>query len=113
MMISKEEFLKYVEEMKRVHEFQEDLVTISHKYYCGDFWDYPDLWGSCCHLMNKVLGLEEFEHYGSDFDYFVDELEFGNKWTEDSVTEDGVSLDWSTPEKFYDWVVKNNEAEKT
>lgn len=113
VIITKDEFLLYIKELQKVQNFQDDLAEISRKYWCGDFWDYPNLSFVCCKMLTKLLGLEDDERFGSDVDYFVDELNFGEDWKPGMIKDkDGNDLDWSTPEKFYDWVV-SNESEET
>ena len=43
----------------------------------------------------------------SDIEYFIYDLNFGEKWTEKSITEKGVSIDISTSDKLYDYLIKN------
>lgn len=111
-MISKEEFLKIIKDMQKARQFNDDLADLSIRYHCGDFGDYPSCDYVCCYMLTKLLGLENDEIYGSDVDYFVDELNFGKDWKPGMVSDkDGNDLDWCTPEKFYDWVVSNESKE--
>ena len=43
----------------------------------------------------------------SDIEYFIYDLNFGKGWTEKSITEKGVSIDISTSDKLYDYLIKN------
>ena len=43
----------------------------------------------------------------SDIEYFIYDLNFGKGWTETSITEKGTSIDISTADKLYDYLIKN------
>lgn len=58
-------------------------------------------------LLNELMGLEETKEFGSDIDFFVYELDFGEKWNEDSIKVDGKSVDISTAEKLYDFITSD------
>lgn len=68
-------------------------------------------------LFNQLATIlkSQFNDEGrySWIDYFIDELEFGEKYKEGCATyKDGENIDISTAEKLYDFLVKEMKLKK-
>ena len=101
MKLTKDEFCRVINALK-VHsakiEAIEDALDV--------VLEIDTLQDVVIELLEKAMDVEPNDVYGSDISYFVYDLDFGKNWTESSITIDGVSVDISTPERLYDYLVK-------
>ena len=53
---------------------------------------------------------DEFDDDGDMISYFMYDLEYGERWTKDSLwNEDGTVIDISTVEKLYDYLIRPDD----
>lgn len=106
-MINKEEFVHYIDVIKKAQEMDLAIYnTTRGAFNLIDIEEFTSLTSSIIELLEKIFELEFDRYIGSDISYFIYELEFGEKWTEDCYTdEDGNSIDISTSEKLYDFLI--------
>lgn len=106
-MIEKKEFCRIINEVKRYQEFRDKINDL-----LGTVIDSPDLTDWCIYLLDVAMGIDittdTYKKYGSDIGHFVYELNFGENWTPKSITMDGKSVDISTAEKLYDYLVSSS-----
>ena len=75
-----------------------------------DTWQsyYYDLLTECCDFTE-----EDFDDYGGTIlDYWCFELEFGEKYEEGCIKEDGTPIFLNTIDDVYDYIVKKQENRK-
>ena len=54
-------------------------------------------------ILNKIFNIKENE-YGTDIEYFMWELEFGKKYTEGCISEDGENIPLATAEDLWNLI---------
>lgn len=102
--ITKEEFCKVMDKIQKTWEWECKIDDA-----LGAVIDMPDLSDVVIDLLNKLLGIEYDEHdpIDSDISYFCWELDFGKKWTPESLIVDDKSIDISTAENLYDYLISD------
>lgn len=94
-MISKEEFAKTINDLKKTTEFIEKLNA-----------DLPEL----CFTHEKVIIslLEKIFKDEVTISWWIDELDYGKKYKDGCLKDmNGNIIDVSTAEKLYDFLIKN------
>lgn len=101
--ISKEDFCKIINRLQKSLDKQDEI-----NHVLGAVIETGDLSDTVVELLEKLMNIETDDSYGSDIGYFVWELDFGRNWTPDSITDmNGNSIDFSTAEKLYDYLVNS------
>ena len=99
-MLTKNEFCKIIKKLEQTSDKQSEICHVLDAVV-----DTGDLSDIVVDLLNKLMNVESNDIYGSDISYFCWELDFGKKWTPNSITDmDGNSIDISTAEKLYDYL---------
>lgn len=61
-----------------------------------------------CHEDIVIKLLENMFHDGDTISWWIYDLDYGTKYEDGCITEnDGTIIDLSTPEKLYDYLIKN------
>lgn len=107
MKLSKDEFCEVIDKIKAHHAMIENLEDI-----LGVVFEFDDLQDTVIKLLEKVMDVEPCEKFGSDISYFIYDLDYGNDWTPSSFTIDGESVDISTAEKLYDYLMSLESVDK-
>lgn len=103
MEITKEEFCKIIDRLQKSWDKQNQIIDA-----LGAVIDTGDVSDMVVDLLNKLMELESDELFGSDIGYFCWELDFGRKWTPDSIQDiNGNPIDISTSEKLYDYLISD------
>ena len=103
-MLSKNDFVKYINILKDYDKLQQDLYDISNGAI--SLFEIE----SINKLEDSVLKLLEYV-MGDDYkmiDYWIYELHFGKDYHDGCVTEDDINIDISTVEKLYEYLTKEN-----
>lgn len=111
-MITREQFVYYIGEIKTLIE-KEHMLSDALKDFdsCSDFGGFSNFRAveALVSLLEDIMGEERNTEYPTNISYFIYDLDFGSLWTEESFQEsDGTSIDISTAEKLYDYLVKEN-----
>ena len=107
MKLSKDEFCKVIDKIKAHNKTINDLEDI-----LGVIFEFDDLQDTVVELLEKVMDVEPCEKFGSDISYFIYDLDYGNNWTPSSLTINGESVDISTAEKLYDYLISLESVDK-
>lgn len=111
--LTKEEFVKYINTIKTIHDSSERLHEALQNYdECSDFSGFTNFRALTLaeDLLAKLMNDAEDEYGYTMINYFTQELEFGSKYEEGMITEeDGTPVDLSTAEALYDYLVKTSE----
>lgn len=112
-MLSKKTFVEAIEKLKAMEDAEQALYDASDSCVRLYEWKpYSDLLEIYVKLLEEAMKVEIDERYGSDISYFIYELEFGKKWKPNYVTDsNGNSIDMSTAEKLYDYLVSERAEE--
>lgn len=98
--MTKEKFVRVINEIKKLHEYEEELYQLNHKYDRDIVLDYPTLEDVAVTLLEEVMHC-----VSDDIGYFIYDLDFGAQWKPGDVTDiDGKDIDFSTAEKLYDYL---------
>ena len=102
MILSKEDFVRLINRIKRLCEAQEELSGWQRKY--SDGWaGFPTLQDELIDLLDKIL--HPADKPGDDVEYFIYELNFGIEWKTGCVTdENGNDIPMGTAEDVYDYL---------
>lgn len=110
--MTKENFCKIINKLKTASDVQNQVNEIyrnSRENIDNDFMNAAAL--QINHESIVVELLKEIMHdKGDDISYFVYGLDYGREWTPDSIICDGESIDISTPERLYDYLVKEMDG---
>ncbi len=104
-MITKDEFIKFLNAIKQQEEHDQKFSENLEK----SFIDFQG-WYDNSFLFDTIDSFlrNEMQDIGGWIDYFRFDLEFGSKWTKDSCSEkDGTIIDISTLDKLYDFLIRN------
>lgn len=110
-IISKKDFVKLLAFLKDYDKREEDLRVAAEALCPGE---YINFFPACEHLswilsvLDLMFGVEpQF----SPLDYYVYELNYGTSFELGCWTDDGVDIDFSTPEKLYDYMLTLSQKE--
>lgn len=108
-MLTKEEFINYMNTLKEVMNSSSMLSDALKNFdSCPDFGGFSNFRAEdlIVSLLEKLMDDTKDDEYNiSDISYFIYDLEWGSKWTPDSITDtSGNSIDISTIEKLYDYL---------
>lgn len=105
MLISKERFIEFMEELNKLRQASENLNDALFNYdNCSDFSGFSNFRaeGMVIDLL-RILTKDEGEY--STIEYFIYDLEWGKEWDDTKFTEsDGTPIDISTVDKLYDYL---------
>ena len=88
-MITKEDFIAYMDAIKKVVDFSDKYNDIIHEYADGYVF-MPDCTVELIEVLEKIFNDED-----ENISYFVWELEFGERWHPGmiTITENGTKRD--------------------
>ncbi len=112
-MLSKEEFVNIIDTLRKYDEREEKLCKAMNEIspdFIVDFYPLSEYKTIIIRLLEKEMNAEQLDEvYGSDIQYFIYDLDYGIKWKPDSIIgKDGTSIDISTAEKLYDYLLANS-----
>ena len=101
--ITKEEFVSYIEFIKERGEKMDELNrAFTDEFEDSVFYPYLKYEAKMVDLLKSVM----HDKYG-DIEYFIYELNFGEKYEDGMIREkDGTLIDFSTAENVYDYLVE-------
>lgn len=104
MVLSKEEFVYYMKEVKKVDEFNDKLNTLFSKYGADGCVFLPTCADTVLTLLHRIMEDTEEDWIS----YFCFELDFGKKYKPGTVLDsNGAEINLSTIDSLYDFLVKN------
>lgn len=110
MLISKQEFVKIINRLQNYEKLQDQINELFKNYIDNREQDFNNA-GSICigHVTIVVKLLESMFETEDLISWWIYEMDYGNKFTIGSLTDNGKYIDLSTPEKLYDYLVQNME----
>lgn len=118
-VISKEKFVEYINFIKSLDKkessLQKGLEECFGRENVGYLFVFNEVVPKMIEMLCDLMGIEynATQHIGDDIQYFIYELDFGeNKCAKSAVEEDGVTYDLSSPEKLYDYIVKESSEKE-
>jgi len=117
-MITKQEFVDIIEKLKQVNDFVDETNKKARELndaIISDFYNTSSL--SISHETIVVKLLENMFNDKDLLGWWIYELDYGRKFKIGYLQEQKngkmVSIDLSTAEKLYDYLIKNLESEET
>jgi len=109
-MISKEKFVEIVEQLREADDVQKKVRKIFEKY--SQNYDGMNS-GEICIIHEEIVKdlLKNIFDDVENISYYLYECDYGRD-TKDRIYINDKPLDISTPEKFYDYLIKNMEDQK-
>lgn len=104
-MLSKEEFVRIMNEIKKIMQADEELFDAFQKLSKDNY--------VMTNINSISLVLELLEHIMHDnedypnIEYFIYELDWGTKWDSGVLTDNGEDIRLDTVESLYEYLVKN------
>lgn len=104
-MITKKEFCKIIDNLKRNDEFIDDLGEVFRKYRREEQIYSTGLEDTIVSLLEIIFKDKEAQWIS----YWVWELNYGETYNEGDVTEeDGTNIPLRSAEDLYDFLIKNS-----
>lgn len=105
-MITKKEFCKIIDDLKRNDEFLDDICDVFKKHQREEQIYSTGLEDTIVNLLETIFN----DNKTNWISYWIWELDFGEKYNEGDVTKkDGTIIPLKTVEELYDFLIKNME----
>lgn len=105
--MTKEKFVGIINEIKNIHEYEDSLCELNHRFNLDIEYQLPTLEDTVVTLLEEIMHCTTDDIAGSDISYFIYDLNFGEEWEPGMIIDkDGNDVDYSTAEKLYDYLVK-------
>lgn len=107
-MISKKEFVSIIDKLRKVNDFVDETNAKARELddaIISDFYNTMSL--SISHENIVVQLLENMFNYKEIISWWLYELDYGRKYEEGCVTENGKIIDLSDAGKLYDYLIRN------
>lgn len=109
--ISKETFCKTISSIKHTRK-KEEIFSEALRKICPENLDvflYTQEEEMLVSLLNEIMREKPNTFTKeTEIEYFIYELNFGDEWKEDSIFYDGKTINMSTPELLYDFLIMKN-----
>ena len=106
-MISKKEFVEIINKLRKVNDFVDETNKKARELddaIISDFYNTMSL--SISHENIVVELLENMFNDKETISWWLYELDYGRKYGEYCITENGKPIDLSTADKLYDYLTK-------
>lgn len=109
-MLTKNEFVHVIENMKEVDDFYDDFYEVTRKHGIGGMDSFDDMHCKMSSLLGDVLisMFDDTDHY---LDWWLWDCEYGSDHADvcwvDEKTGEKKSVNLDTPEKLYDFLIEN------
>lgn len=99
-ILSKEEFIVAIEDIKSVNDYHSGLNDYFHKNGADGYLFQPDCTATSLLLLHKIFGDSDNDNW---IEYFCFDLNFGEKWKPGLLTEkDGTDIRLETADDLYE-----------
>ena len=106
-MLSKKEFVDIINKLRKVNDFVDETNKKARELddaIISDFYNTMSL--SISHENIVVELLENMFNDKETISWWLYELDYGRKYEEYCITENGKPIDLSTADKLYDYLIK-------
>ena len=115
-LISKEEFCEIIKQLRGAKDLQDQVGELYRNSECNRAHDYCNYGAIQINHEDIVINLLKvmFDDVIDDIHYFVYELDYGREYKDGMITEidkegNKKTVDLSTAEKLYDYLIENME----
>lgn len=113
MIIYKDEFLKIIDRLERYNECQDKIQDLFNDLIDNIENDFCNAGSICIGHESVVVKLLEAMFETDLISWWLYEMEYGRKIDSESlIDENNVAVDVTTPEKLYDYLIKELERKK-
>lgn len=109
-MISKQEFVNIINRLRNYNDLQNKIDELFEENIDNREMDFMDA-GSICigHETIVVRLLENIFNDKNTISWWLYECNYGRDFSLGDLEDNGVEIDLSTPEKLYDYLIKEME----
>ena len=112
MIISKDKFIEIINRLKSYDELQNKINDLFKENIDNKEMDFMNAGSICIGHESVVVYLLENMFDTDIINYWIYELDYGEKYTEGCVLDENMNnIDLSTAEKLYDYLVQAIESE--
>lgn len=111
-MITKEQFCKIIKRLREYNDLQDKIQQLFKDNIDNQEMDFMNA-GSIC-VGHETIVVELLENMFKDKDIisgWIYEQNYGRDFSLGDLEADGVKIDLTTPEKLYDYLIKQMERE--
>lgn len=102
--ISKEDFIKAINDIEKVNKYHDSLNSFFQKNEVDGYIFQPDCVDTVLRLLHIVFGEADRDNW---IEYFCYELNFGKKWKSGCITKkDGTDIKLETSEDLYNYLME-------
>lgn len=113
MIISKDEFLKIIDRLKKYDECQNRIQDLFNDIIDNIENDFCNAGSICIGHESVVVKLLEAMFETDLISWWIYEMDYGDRIESTSlIDENEVAIDVTTPEKLYDYLVQELERKK-
>lgn len=119
MPITKQKFVQILDTIRQVHDFTDDIASLKNKYNSPlikhsliDNFFIDNFEDEVIDLLALLTRCKSNDDYGTDISYFIYDLDFGRKYKDGMVVENGKNVDFSSADKLYDYLSEVYENER-
>ncbi len=112
-MITKEQFIKIINRLRDYNDLQDKIQDLFRDNIDNQEMDFMNA-GSIC-VGHETIVVELLENMFNDTDtisYWLYECNYGRDFKLGNMIVDGEEIDLSTPEKLYDYLIKEMEGKE-
>ncbi len=108
--MDKKKFCQILKKLENARRFEEAIWGLCNNYSHDNHTDIS-VFGLGMGLDVDVVDLlqEIMQDKAEDIGYFCYELDFGKEYKPGCITEDGNEIDFSTAEKLYDYLTRDDK----
>jgi len=109
-MITKKQFVDIINKLKEVNDFVNKTNEEARKLNDAMISDFFN--ASSLSISHEGIVLELLENIFNDKEiigWWLYDLDYGRKFKDGYLQEDGINIDVSTAEKLYDYLIENME----
>lgn len=104
-MISKEDFIKAINDVQKVNDYSRGLNDFFNKNNAEGWLFHPDCTDTVINLLHHIFGGKDADEWIS---YFCYELDFGRDYHPGSITDaDGGEIKMASAEDLYEFLIRN------
>ncbi len=112
-MITKEQFVKIINRLRDYNDLQDKIQDLFRDNIDNQEMDFMNAGSICVGHETIVVGLLENMFNDTDtISWWIYELDYGRSFKLGNMTVDGEDIDLSTPEKLYDYLIKEMEEKE-
>lgn len=112
MLISKNKFIEIINRLKNYNELQEKIDNLFKDLIDNEEQDFMNAGSICIGHETIVIQILETMFETDIISWWIYETEYGTSFKMGSFIDNGQNVDLSTPEKLYEYLIKEINRKK-